>query len=95
MRIVSRYRLEEGQKDLDGRLLAAVFEELERVRPDWLRFDAYRLEDGVSVVSVVDVDDPGQLRRLVEFTAYVETLDARCAEPPVTDVVGQLSSYRP
>ena len=95
MRVISRYRLEEDQKDLDERLLEAVFEELERVRPDWLRFEAYRLDDGVTVVSVIDVDDPSQLRRLVEFSAYTETLDARCTEPPVTDVVEQLGGYRP
>lgn len=95
VRVVSQYRLKEDQKDLDARLVAAVHEELDRVRPDWLRWDAYRLEDGVTMVSVVDVDDPSQLRRLVEFTAYTETLDARCEEPPVTSVVEQLGSYRP
>jgi hypothetical protein len=95
VRVVSRYRLRADQKDLDERLLGAVFEELDRVRPDWLRFDAYRFEDGVTVVSVVDVDDPGSLRRLVEFTAYTETLDGRCEEPPVTEVVEQLGGYRP
>jgi hypothetical protein len=95
VRVVSQYRLKEDQKDLDARLVAAVHEELDRVRPGWLRWDAYRLEDGVTMVSVVDVDDPSQLRRLVEFTAYTETLDARCEEPPVTSVVEQLGSYRP
>ncbi|NMO92226.1 hypothetical protein [Actinomycetospora sp. TBRC 11914] len=95
MRVVSRYRLREDQKDFDAQLVAAVRDELDRVRPDWLRWDVYRLEDGVTVLSVLDVDDPSQLRRLVEFTAYTETLDARCEEPPVTDVVEHLGGYRP
>jgi hypothetical protein len=95
VRVVSQYRLKEDQKDLDARLVAAVHEELERVRPDWLRWDVYRLDDGVTVVSVVDVDDPSQLRRLVEFSAYTETLDVRCEEPPSTSIVEQLGSYRP
>lgn len=95
MRVVVQYRLREDQKDLDARLVTAVREELERVRPDWLRWDVYRLDDGVTVVSVVDVDDPSQLRRLVEFSAYTETLDARCEEPPTTSLAEQLGSYRP
>lgn len=95
MRVVVQYRLREDQKDLDARLVAAVHEELERVRPDWLRWDVYRLDDGVTVVSVVDVDDPSQLRRLVEFSAYTETLDARCEEPATTSMAEQLGSYRP
>ena len=95
MRVVIQYRLKEEQKDLDERLVAAVHEELDRVRPDWIRLDVYRFEDGVTIVSVVEVDDPSQLRRLVEFTAYTETLDARCEEPAVTHVVEQLGSYRP
>jgi hypothetical protein len=96
VRVVSRYRLREDKKDLDAQLVAAVRDELDRVRPDWLlRWDVYRLEDGVTVLSVVDVDDPSRLRYLVEFTAYTETLDARCEEPPVTDVVEHLGSYRP
>jgi hypothetical protein len=96
VRVVIQYRLREDKKDLDRRLVAAVHEELDRVRPDWLlRWDVYRLEDDVTTVSVVDVDDPSQLRRLVEFTAYTETLDARCEEPPTTSLVEQLGSYRP
>jgi hypothetical protein len=95
VRIVSQYRLREDQKDLDARLLSAVLEELDRVGPDWVRFDVYRLEDGVTILSVIDVDDPGRLRLLVEFTAYTETLDARCVEPPTTSIVEQLGSYRP
>jgi hypothetical protein len=95
VRVVSQYRLKDDKKDLDARLVAAVHEELDRVRPDWLRWDVYRLDDGVTIVSVVDVDDPSQLRRLVEFSAYTETLDARCEEAPTTSVVEQLGSYRP
>jgi hypothetical protein len=95
VRVISRYRLKADQRDRDEQLVAAVREELERVRPDWLRWDVYRLEDGLTILSVLDVDEPGQLRRLVEFTAYTETLDGRCEEPPVTDVVEQLGSYHP
>lgn len=95
MRVVSRYRLKEDQKEFDERLVAAVQEELDRVRPDWIHWEVYRLEDGLTVLSVIEVDDPSQLRRLVEFTAYTETLDVRCTEPPVTEVVDHLGSYRP
>lgn len=95
VRIVIRYRLKDEARELDERLVAAVHAELERVRPDWLRLDSYRLEDGVTIMTVIDVEDPGMLRTLVEFTAYHETLDARCVEPPVSSLVEQLGSYRP
>src|ERR1700754_1218913 len=47
VKFVIEYRLKDDAKELEERLIGAVFEELERVRPEWLRFDAYRLEDGV------------------------------------------------
>jgi len=93
MRVMVRYRIkpEHVQQNLDA--LSAVYEELESIRPDWLSYSTYQLEDTVSFVALVVVDDPGRLGAFPAFRAYRSSLEQRCDEPPVTTEVRQVGAF--
>jgi hypothetical protein len=73
-----------------------VFAQLEREKPNGLRYAAFKLEDGVTFVHIVSVDDPGRnpLRKLTAFKAFVDDIDARCAKQPNASDLVEIGSYR-
>ncbi len=93
MRVMIRYRvkIEYLQRNLDE--LRAVYEELESIQPGWLDYSTYQLEDMVSFVSFVVVDDPARLAQLPAFRAYRSSLEQRCDEPPVTTELRQVGAF--
>jgi hypothetical protein len=94
-RVMIRYKLKREEAGREPELLRAVFEEIESVRPDDLRYASFRLEDGVSFVSFVETGGgPGPLPGLEVFRRYRAALDARCEEPPVMTELHGVGSYR-
>ena len=92
-RVLIRYRVKPERVGEHLALLRAVFDELAASRPDGLRWDSYRLADGVSFADVAAVDAPGTLSRLTTWAAYRSTLDERCDEPPVLTNLDRIGFY--
>jgi hypothetical protein len=94
-RVMIRYKLKREEAEREPELLRAVFEEIESVRPDDLRYASFRLEDGVSFVCFVETGGgPGPLQRLDVFRRYRAALGARCEEPPAMTELHGVGSYR-
>lgn len=94
MQVMIRYKLKPDQTDEFAELGRAVYDELASVRPDWLRQASFLLDDGVSVVTFAELDDPGKMAGLPAFQRLRSTLDERCDEPPVVTVLHEVGSYR-
>ncbi|WP_086829497.1 hypothetical protein [Allokutzneria sp. NRRL B-24872] len=94
MRVMTRCTIKDGQLDQVVELLRAVYAELESVRPDGLRYASFQLDDGASLMSLVELDGgPEVLHRLPAFQRYRTHLTEACAEPPVTTVLNEIGAY--
>ena len=93
-RVQIRYRIKPEFLEQELELLRAVFAELEAKRPEGLRYESFRLEDGVSFVELVETDGPGRFSQLQSFRRYRSTLDERCDEPPVVTELDEVGAYR-
>jgi len=92
--IRSRLRPEHAQECLSS--LRAVYDELAALDPGGLRWAAFQLDDGVSMVSFVEFAGlPGQAphHRLASFQRHRAALDRWCEEPPVVQVLHQVGAY--
>jgi hypothetical protein len=94
MQVMIRCKLKPDQVEECLELGRAVYDELASVRPDWLRQASFRLDDGLSIVTFAELDDPGKLAGLPAFQRFRSTLDERCDEPPVLTVLHEVGSYR-
>jgi hypothetical protein len=95
MKMMFRCKVKPDEVEQNLELLHAVYEELDSIRPDGLRYTTFQLEDKVTFVAFVEMEDgPGVLRQLEAFQRYRTTLDARCDEPPVMTMLDEVGSYR-
>jgi hypothetical protein len=93
--VVVRYQTRPDAAERNQELVRQVFAELNRERPDGLRYAAFRLADGVSFVHVVTVEagvDP--LSRSAAFAEFQRELGGRLAGPPVPSPATMVGSYR-
>ncbi|MDX6328853.1 MAG: hypothetical protein QOI83_1236 [Streptomycetaceae bacterium] len=95
MQVMIRYKVKSDEVEQNLDLLHAFYDELESVRPDGLREETFQLEDKVTFVTIVEMEDgPGVLRQLEAFQRYRATLDERCDEPPAMTMLHAVGSYR-
>ena len=88
-----RYKVRPDRAEENVSLVQAVYEALNRERPDSLHYATFRLPDGVSFMHVVfETDQAGRiLNQVPAFQAFTDDIATRCDEPPVAtelDVVG-------
>lgn len=89
--IRSRVRAEHVERSLE--LLREVYVELERVRPEGLRYASYQLDDEVTFVAFAEMSGPEALRPLDAFQRYRAALDEHCDEPPELTMLDEVGSY--
>jgi hypothetical protein len=85
MKHMVRYTLKPDRAAENERLVAAVYDELSRVRPPGLRYATLRLADGLGYVHLVSHENaggPNALTALESFKAFSAGIRQRCAEPP-------------
>jgi quinol monooxygenase YgiN len=78
-------------------LIAQVFEQLNREKPEGLRYAAFKLDDGVNFVHVVSFetqDASNALTDLAAFRAFRANIPDRCETRPVTVELNEIGSYR-
>ena len=73
-----------------------VFAALQQEQPNGIRYASCRLSDGVTYVALLELDDgvDNPLPVLPEFRAFQEHLKHWMAEPPISEQVTVIGSYR-
>jgi hypothetical protein len=92
-----RYTVRPDQADANEALVREVYDELDRTRPDGLRYATFRLDDGISFVHVASVeteDGHNPLSEVQAFQRFTETIAERSDERPVTVALHEVGSYR-
>lgn len=91
---VIRYTTKPERAEENAGLIRAVFAELTATAPKGVRYDAYRLEDGVSFVHVVTLDgDDNPLMQNTAFAAFQAGIADRLVEGPVAAGATSVGSY--
>ena len=94
-RIMVRYTVKPDRLEENIAFIAAVFRQLEKERPETVRYAVFRLDDGMSFVHLSAIDGEGSARReLSAFQAFLDGIKERCAVPPETTPLHVLETYR-
>ncbi|MFO0734680.1 MAG: hypothetical protein U0270_02320 [Labilithrix sp.] len=97
MAIVVQYRVKSDRAAENEELIASVFEQLEREKPEGIRYVSFKAADGVSFthIAIVDTaDGKNPLVALEAFKRFASTIRERCEVPPVTMELREVASYR-
>jgi hypothetical protein len=91
-----RYKVRPESAAENEALVKAVYEQLNRDRPEGLHYATFKLPDGVSFMHIViDTDEPGRiLGGVAAFKAFAAEVESRCEEPPVAMELTIVGSYR-
>jgi hypothetical protein len=93
--VMVRYKVKPERVAENEQLVRAVYEELQRTRPDGLRYATFRLEDGVSFVHIAfEEDDAKGLAEVEAFREFTRDIDDRCDEKPVVTILDEIGSFR-
>ena len=95
-RVMVRYRVKPDQVERNEELVRAVYDELRETQPDGIRYETFRLADGVSFVHFATErgDGPNPLPQLPAFQRFQEGIRERCDEPPVVTELSEIGSFR-
>jgi hypothetical protein len=91
--VVVRYRTTPETAEHNQRLVEAVYAELAAVRPEGLRYETYRLADGVSFVHIAHGPGRQQLGQLAAFLEFQREIYARTVEGPDPVAATVVGSY--
>ena len=93
-RVLVRYRVKPERVEEHESLIAGVFAELARKKPDGIRYGAFKRADGVSFVHVALVTaEVNPLDGIAAFKAFSERIKERCDEPPEVVDLTPVGSY--
>lgn len=96
-RVMIRYKVKPDQVERNEELVRAVYEELERVKPEGFRYTTVKLDDGVTFVHIASHETPDSsnpLQQVAAFQRFQEGIRDRCDEPPVLSEFETVGSYR-
>ncbi|MEO8024563.1 hypothetical protein [Polaromonas sp.] len=94
--ILVRYKVKPELADENQRLIEQVFAQLARDKPDGLRYQSFRLADGVSFMHLATRGgeaDESPLMKVEAFRAFLAGIKDRCVEPPVQTEVKAIGRY--
>jgi hypothetical protein len=95
--VIVQYRVKPDRAAENVELVRAVYDELERTKPEGLRYATFQLDDGVSFVHVAVNDSGSERSPLTELAAFQEfqrEIADRCEEQPRVTEVREVGSYR-
>jgi Antibiotic biosynthesis monooxygenase len=96
-RVLIRYKVKPDQVERNEELVRAVYEELDRTKPDGFRYTTLKLDDGATFVHIALYDDAPSENALngnAAFERFQDGIRDRCDEPPVLSHVEVVGSYR-
>jgi hypothetical protein len=94
--VLVRYQVQPEAAAENEDLIRKVFAQLARDKPDGLRYQAFRLDDGVSFVHLASTLGEGQasaLPGLEAFRAFIADLKGRCVEQPINTPAHPIGAY--
>jgi hypothetical protein len=95
-RTVISYKVRPETAAVNEELIRGVFDELAHVAPENMNYTALLLEDGVSFVHLVEVEEgENPVPPLASFKRYAEAVRERCQEPPAVNQAREVGAYRP
>jgi hypothetical protein len=92
-----RYTVKADRAAENEAYVATVFEQLNRERPKGIHYATFKLDDGVSFIHIVSLDEGGgsdSLTDLSAFKAFRANIRDRCEIQPVTVDLQEIASYR-
>ncbi|HXD40190.1 MAG TPA: hypothetical protein VN649_06485 [Ramlibacter sp.] len=94
--VMVRYKTRPDAAAENERLISQVFAQLARDKPAGLRYQVYKLGDGVSFLHVASSEagkEGNPLTQLDSFKAFTAGIKERCEEPPVTVEMQPIGRY--
>lgn len=94
---IVRYKVKADRAEENKDFIRKVFAELDRTKPEGLRYASFHLEDGLSFVHVAIIETADGKNPLPEsnaFKQFVADIRDRCDEPPVAMTADIVGSYR-
>lgn len=90
-----RYKVRPDRADENESLVKAVYDQLDRERPEGLHYATFKLPNGFSFMHIVfESDQPGRiLNEVAAFKAFVAEIESRSEEPPVATELTVVGSY--
>ena len=93
---IVRYRVKPERVAENEELVRAVYEELDRIAPEGLRYATFKLADGVSFVHVAVsamADGRSPFAEIRAFKEFQRGIIDRCDEPPVVSDAEEIGSF--
>jgi hypothetical protein len=95
-RAIVRYTVRAECAAENERLVAAVFDALQREQPKGMRYGAFKFDDGRGFLHFISYegDDVDALRSLPAFQEFLAGVRDRCEIPPETTTLHEIGSYQ-
>jgi hypothetical protein len=92
--VIVRYKLNQGQTELNEQLVKAVYEELHDAKPAGFRYATFRLDDGVSFAHIAFTEgDDNPLAANDAFAKFTADIADRCEIPPQVTTMHLVGNY--
>lgn len=93
--VMVRYKVKPERVAENEALITKVYEQLKNETPDRLRYQTYKLDDGLSFlhIALVPTEGPSPLTEISAFKDFVGNVKERCDELPVTTVISSVGYY--
>src|SRR5689334_4385977 len=93
-RVMVRYKVKPDQVEANEALVRAVYADLADTQPDGLRYETFKLDDGVSFVHLATQEDGSAgLSSIAAFAEFQKDVRARCDEPPVVFELDRVGGF--
>jgi hypothetical protein len=95
--VVVRYKVKPGREAENEALVRAVYDELDRRRPEGLRYATFAYDDGHSFLHLASYESDGErspFEGVAAFERFKEGLPDRCEEPPVRTELRRVGAFR-
>ena len=94
-RVMVRYKVKPGHGQRNEELVRAVYDELDRLQPDGIRYATFKLDDDLTFVHVAETaPEHNPLTDLRAFNEFLEGIADRCDESPATTELHEIGSFR-
>jgi hypothetical protein len=96
-RIMVRYKTKPDRAHENEQYIEKVFQELQKSRPEGVRYASFKLSDGVSFVHIAAIDTAdgnNPLTQSAAFKSFQAGIKDRCEEQPVATDLTEIGSYR-
>lgn len=95
--MIVRYRVKTDRAEENRDYIRKVFQQLDRDRPEGLRYVSFNLDDGLTFVHIAVVetaDGRNPLQESTAFQEFVARVKDRCDEAPLATRASIVGSYR-